>query len=84
VCSNLEASHQIKTLIMQIWKQDLTKIFYLILYAFLHNLALYTLTLSSQIGVLLTKTITSASVQINSATLHIIYAMSYFYFSDTP
>jgi len=25
VCSNLEASHQIKTLIMQIWKHDLPK-----------------------------------------------------------
>jgi len=61
-----------------------TKIFYWNVHAFLHNLALYTLTLSSQMGVLPTKTITSASVQINSAALHIIYAMSYFYFSDTP
>ena len=60
-----------------------TKIFYWIVYAFFHNLALYTLTLSSQMGVLLTKTI-SASVQINSATLHIIYAISYLYFCDTP
>jgi len=50
------------------------KIFYWIVYAFLHNLALHTLTLSSQMSVLLIKTIISASVQINSATLHIIYA----------
>ena len=65
-------------------KKRLTKTFYWIVYAFLHNLALYTLTLSSQMGVLLTKTVTSASVQINSAALHIIYTMSYFYFSDSP
>lgn len=87
-CSNLEASHQIKTRVYTD-HADLetrpTKIFYWIVHAFLHNLALYTLTMSSQMGVLLTKIITSASVQINSAALHIIYALSFFfYFSDTP
>ena len=59
---------------MQIWKKDLPKFFYWIVYAFLHNLALYTFTLSSKMGVLLTKTKTSARVQINSAALHSKYA----------
>lgn len=87
MCSNIEAYHQIKTRVYndhEHLETRLTKLFYWIVFAFLHNLGLYTLTLSSQMGVSLTKKITSASVKINSAALHIIYAMPYFYFSDTP
>jgi hypothetical protein len=61
---------------MQIWKQELPKF---LTGLFMHSsiTCLYLYALSSQMGVLITKTITSASVQINSATLHIIYAMSH-------
>jgi hypothetical protein len=60
-----------------------TKIFYWSVYAFLHDLPLYILTLLSM-GILVTKTITAVSVNMNSEILNIICATSYFYFIYTP